>query len=162
MTVILGIDPGTSGALAFYFPDAPNRIAIEDMPVCDKAVIASDLGRIVRTYAPTHAFVEHVHAMPKNGSLASFSLGSAYGTALGVLAMLDVPVTLVLPRAWKASFKIPGGDAGKEKARATALRLFPASADRFARVKDHNRADAALIARHGADTALRPSTEIAA
>jgi hypothetical protein len=30
---ILGIDPGISGAIAFFFPVAPDRVAAEDMPV---------------------------------------------------------------------------------------------------------------------------------
>jgi hypothetical protein len=30
---ILGVDPGISGAIAFYFPAAPNRVAAEDMPI---------------------------------------------------------------------------------------------------------------------------------
>ena len=33
MICILGIDPGASGALAFYFPDQPELIGAEDVPV---------------------------------------------------------------------------------------------------------------------------------
>jgi hypothetical protein len=29
MTCILGVDPGLSGAIAFYFPDQPDRVAID-------------------------------------------------------------------------------------------------------------------------------------
>jgi hypothetical protein len=35
---ILGIDPGLSGATAWYFPAAPDRVAAEDMPVVGGAV----------------------------------------------------------------------------------------------------------------------------
>ena len=41
--------------------------------------------------------------------------------------------------------------ADKEAARAMAVRTFPAIAPRFYRVKDHNRAEALLIARYGQD-----------
>lgn len=151
----LGIDPGVTGALAFFFPAVPNRVSVEDMPVSDKAVDPAALSRIVERYLPTFALVEHVHAMPKNGSLASFSLGRSYGVALAILAVWEIPTRIVSPREWKAPYRIAGGDVGKEKARAEALRLFPASAEHFARVKDHGRADAALLARFGWSSTMR-------
>lgn len=44
-------------------------------------------------------------------------------------------------------------DADKERARALAIRLWPASRH-FERKRDHGRAEAALLARFGAETLL--------
>jgi crossover junction endodeoxyribonuclease RuvC len=38
-----------------------------------------------------------------------------------------------------------------KRPRALALRLFPSTAEHFARKKDHGRAEAALIARYGSE-----------
>jgi crossover junction endodeoxyribonuclease RuvC len=54
----------------------------------------------------------------------------------------------VSPAVWKKHFKLP---ADKEASRALALPLFPATAEHFARKKDHGRAEAALIARYGSE-----------
>jgi crossover junction endodeoxyribonuclease RuvC len=57
---------------------------------------------------------------------------SARGCGRGVLAAAGVPVTFVSPPAWKR--------------RPEAIRRWPARAELFARVKDDDRAEAALIA----------------
>lgn len=77
-----------------------------------------------------------------------FRFGRAYGASLGVLAALRVPTHLVSATKWKRLF---GLDADKEKSRPLALRLWPDRSDLFGRKRDHNRAEAALLARYGAD-----------
>ena len=62
------------------------------------------------------------------------------------MALAGVPTHHVRPADWKRHFKLPGGPEGKEASRALALRMFPASAERFARKMDHNGAEAALLA----------------
>jgi crossover junction endodeoxyribonuclease RuvC len=66
----------------------------------------------------------------------------------GVIAAAGIPLHLVSPAKWKRAY---GLDADKEKSRALALRLWPARADLFGRKRDHGRAEAALIARYGAE-----------
>jgi crossover junction endodeoxyribonuclease RuvC len=67
-----------------------------------------------------------------------------------VVLALGVPLYLVAPTKWKPHFSL-GSD--KEKARALALRLWPTSVH-FGRKKDHNRAEAALLARYGAEVLI--------
>lgn len=155
---ILGLDPGMTGACAFFFPVTPNRIAVEDMPVTDKQVVPAALARMIERFAPTHAYVEAVHSMPRDGHQAAFKFGRSFGTALGVLGALDVPMTLVTPQTWKRAYRLGGEDA-KERARATAQRLFPASVEHFQRIKDHNRAEAALIALYGSGYSVTRTEE---
>ena len=68
----------------------------------------------------------------------------------GVVASLAIPTHMVTPGRWKKHFRL---DADKEKARALAIRLWPSS-EHFERKKDHGRAEAALIARFGAETII--------
>lgn len=148
-TCILGIDPGLTGALAFYFPDHPERVGVEDMPLAGGEIDVPGLVRRIRQFAPNVASIELVGPMPVNGKVALFKLGCAYGIARAAVTALDIPTHIVPPTRWKRHFRL---DADKEKARALALRLFPASGERFGRKKDAGRAEAALIARYLAET----------
>jgi len=143
---IIGVDPGISGAIAFYFPDAPDRVIAEDMPIVDGDIDAATLARRILQMAPTLAVVERVSARPGQGVVSMFKFGKAYGTVLGILATLEVPTHLVTPSMWKKHFRL---SADKEESRALALRLFPATSQHFSRKRDHNRGEASLIAQYG-------------
>jgi hypothetical protein len=144
---ILGIDPGLSGAIAFFFPAAPDRVAAEDMPVVAGEVDAATLAARILQMGPAFAVVERVASMPKQGVASTFKFGASYGAVRGVLTALQIRTHLVAPALWKKHFKL---DSDKEKARALALRLFAASPEHFSRKKDHGRAEAALLAVYGA------------
>ncbi|KAB7788010.1 hypothetical protein [Methylorubrum populi] len=150
-TCIVAIDPGLTGAVAFYFPSAPDRVAVEDMPVVDGEVEPASIIRRIRQMGPTIGIIERVGPMPRDGAVQAFRFGSAYAAAKVAVAACEVPYHLVTPNKWKTHFRIAGGDTGKEQSRALALQFFPASAERFARKKDHGRAEAALIARYAAE-----------
>jgi hypothetical protein len=143
---ILGVDPGASGALAFYWPAKPDLIAVEDMPITDGKVCPAQLADMVRTMKPDRAWLEKVGAMPGQGVTSMFNFGVSFGVAKGVIMALGVPLHLVRPHPWKKAFGL-GSD--KEQARELAIRLWPGQAARFARKKDAGRAEAALIARYG-------------
>ncbi|WP_441232646.1 hypothetical protein [Bradyrhizobium sp. 1200_D9_N1_1] len=128
---LLGIDPG------------------EDMPIAAGEVDAVNLARRVAAMAPDLVFLERVNAMPGQGVSSTFKFGRAYGVVLGVIGAAALPLHLVTPAKWKGHLRL---SSDKEEARALALRLFPACADHFKRKKDHGRAEAALIARYGAET----------
>jgi hypothetical protein len=146
---ILGIDPGISGALAFYFPDHPERVAVEDMPIVGGDVDGVTLAKRIASMSPYVAFLERVNAMPGQGVSSTFKFGKSYGVAIGVISAAAIPLHLVSPARWKGHLHL---SADKEMARALALRLFPACSDHFKRKKDHGRAEASLIARYGAET----------
>lgn len=152
--MIVGIDPGANGALAFL-SDAGNLLAIHDTPTFDvkvgkskrKRIAVAWLASIVADRMPTTAFVERVGAMPGQGVASCFSFGYAAGALEGVLAALGVTITFVTPQSWKKAMQISGDDKGKSRQRAA--QLFPSHAGLFSRVKDDGRAEAALIALHG-------------
>lgn len=148
MTVcVLGIDPGLSGALAFYFTDQPSLITAEDVPVAGGEIDVATLAQRLAQMRPDVCFVERVGAMPKQGVASTFKFGMAFGMVRGVVAAAGIPMHLVTPPVWKKHFRL---DSDKEKARALALRLWPSSTC-FGRKKDHGRAEAALLARYGSE-----------
>ena len=140
---IAGFDPGLSGAIAFFWPIAPDRVAAEDMPIVGGEVDCATLAARIRQMAPDVAIVERVSAMPKQGVSSTFKFGACYGALLGVLAALEIRSVLVTPGVWKRHFRL---DADKEKSRALALRTFAKTPEHFSRKHDHGRAEAALMA----------------
>jgi hypothetical protein len=145
---VLGVDPGLSGAIAFYFPSEPGLITVEDVPVAGDAIDAAALTRRLAQLRPTVAMIELATSMPKQGVASTFKYGRSFGTVIGVISALCIPYHFTSSGRWKKHFRL---DSDKEKARALALRLWP-SAECFTRKKDHGRAEAALIARYGAET----------
>ncbi|MFG1188728.1 RuvC family protein [Xanthobacter flavus] len=143
--MILGIDPGISGGWALLAADG--TLTAGDLPTVASEIDAVTFTKLVRASLPMAAFVEDVHSMPGQGVASTFKFGRAHGTVLGVLAAIEVPIHMVAPTRWKKHYRL---DADKEKARALALRMWPA-ANCFGRKKDHGRAEAALIARFGSE-----------
>jgi len=147
-TCILGVDPGVSGAIAFYWPEAQHRVIAEDAPTAFGLIDAVTLADRIRQLKPDLAIIESVGAMPGQGVSSTFKFGRAVGTVDGILSTLVIPRRFVTPTVWKRHWRL---DKDKEKSRALAIQLFPSCANHFARKKDHNRAEAALIARYGAE-----------
>lgn len=150
---IIGIDPGLSGAIAFY-DTVEGVVEIADMPTVElvrngkkkREVSAVLLSNILTRHKVDAAFVERVNAMAGQGVTSVFSFGRSSGMVEGILAAYDIPTTLVTPQAWQ---KAVGQRAGKDGSRERAMQLFPAQADLFQRKKDDGRSDAALIAYYG-------------
>lgn len=155
---VMGIDPGLSGAISWYFPDEPQLITAEDMPVVDKNIDAAKLARRVKQMQPDVAIIEQVASRPGQGVSSVFKFGVGYGQVQGVVATLGIPMALVTPGKWKRYF---GLSSDKEQSRAAAIKLWPSS-EAFERKKDEARAEAALIAKYGAEVILRQGAKVAA
>jgi crossover junction endodeoxyribonuclease RuvC len=152
MTIILGIDPGISGAVAFYFPMVPSRIAVDDVPVAGGEINGYELARLIRMHRPTLAVIERVNAMPGQGVSSSFNFGRSYGDVRGVVSACDVPMHFVSPQKWKKHF---GLSADKDESRLRAIRMFPNAAESFKLKKHDGRAEAALLALYGAEVLMK-------
>lgn len=146
--IIMGADPGVSGAIAFLDTQAPQQIQVYDTPSVNKELDTATLTRLIKVHTPDLCILERVHAMPKQGVVSVWNFGMAYGMLRGVLGALHVPYQLVTPASWKRHYRL---DADKEAARWMAISIWPACPD-FSRKKDHGRAEAALMAKYGADT----------
>lgn len=155
MGLIVGIDPGITGALAAVTPNGSLQWVL-DMPVRDAGkkgrkaneVDGAGLARFLRVHVADidEVWIEEVAAMPGQGVSSMFSLGDTRGCIRGVCEALGLSVQRVHPRTWKRSY---GLDSDKEAARAYAIRLYP-GCEALDRKKDHGRAESILLARYGA------------
>ena len=148
--IILGIDPGLSGALALY-DHAAGKLDIHDCPLADdngkKTMFLPGIAMIIAEGRIGKCVIERAQAMPKQGVSGMFNYGRGYGCYLGILAALKVPYDRVTPQVWKKSLNVP---SDKDATRARASELLPAHSQLWMRKKDHGRAEAALIAYYGA------------
>ena len=143
---IVAFDPGLSGAVAFVSNDG-TLIDCTDLPTIgektQRRIDAANLAAIIRQHDPTRAVIEAVGARPGQGVSSMFRFGQSLGTIAGVCGALGLPVTWVSPSKWKRE---AGLDATAERSRARAIETWPDRAALFSRIKDHNRAEAALLA----------------
>lgn len=79
--------------------------------------------------------------------MGAFSFGRSRGVVEGVCGALGVPIEFVSPSSWKRIIGLPPGkETAGDDFRGAAIGRWPTQAGLFARVKDHGRSDAALIA----------------
>lgn len=148
--IVVGIDPGASGALALIVDGELTDVI--DAPAIDKRINVptvtewfkgwqTSVGRIDRVV------IENVHAMPKQGVSSSFNFGRALGAVEAVPQALGLVCTYATPSVWKKSMGLVG--KGKGASRQLATDLHPSWAAMFRRVKDDGRAEAVLLAMWG-------------
>ena len=149
--MIIGIDPGISGAVVVLGADGAviDHLNMPAVKVGTKSrVNGAHLGAFLRQYASgSHAYLELVGAMPKQGAASMFSFGHAAGVAEGILQGLGIPYSLVSPYAWKKAARLIGTE--KDAARSRAIQLYPELRVLDLVAKGQAVADAILIARYG-------------
>ena len=160
--IVIGIDIGLTGALGML-DHRGGAARIADMPVMARQgkaayvknqVNAAGLVELLRDWTnpydlnEIHVLIETPIAFPGQHVATTAAAFLTAGLVEGVVAARHYRHTLIAPKEWK---KALGLSDSKEQARARAIRLFPALADELKRVKDHNRAEALLIAKYGWD-----------
>lgn len=149
---ILGIDPGSRGALALLSRDGAVR-AVRDMPTILKGkrkkrlhVDAVALADMIRRAGDIDcAFLEQVHSMPRDGHVGAFRFGDSNGIVRGVLAALGIRVIEISPSVWKQAVRVQASD----DARVRANELFTACSHHWPLHKHEGRAEAAMLALYG-------------
>lgn len=167
MPGILGIDPGTTGALALFDPTKSAasglRWIVADLPVIviepkrkgGNRQTKLNVGAFrdwLRKHAPDRAYLEAMmFAAPgkgggEKGLAGAMRYGSLHGAIEATLLCCDVPVELVQPLSWKRYSGLMKSD--KERSRLKALQLFPDQSATLELKKHQNRAEAMLIVRY--------------
>ena len=174
---VVGIDPGSHGALALVGIGRgwPLFEAV-DMPIRDRGKSVTNnvldgkaLGMLLRRWAPTLVVVEDVQPMPsrpesEDDERRSMPARTAFtfgGFCLGTVAVceaLGLDVVTVRPAQWKKAAGLTRvGDRTRSNVKAESLAvarsLWPGGP--FDRVRDENKAEAALIARFGAASQMK-------
>lgn len=161
--ILMSIDPGLSGAVCFFgsgtilelldiptLPDGASNRQVDIMALC----------RRIDKHKPTHAIIENVQPMPSipgangirrgMGAASSFRFGFAVGQARALVTCYGLEVRLVHPQSWKRWAGLKGPD--KEQSRQKALVLMPSAARWLPLKKDHNKAEALILALYLTDT----------
>ena len=161
--LIIGIDPGLNGALAFLelepkshkvtvveFVSTPSMQKINSK---GRAIVCPELVQAVKGVIKLcpkhekHAFLESVHSMPGQGVSSSFSFGKTVGVVEGIFAALEIPVIPITPQTWKKKFNLLKQE--KDVARRYIITQYPELAEQFKLKKHVDKADAFLIALYG-------------
>ena len=159
--IFIAIDPGITGAIA-AIDDQAQFVLCEDLPVIRHGKLAwidsnelTSLLMTARNGRPARIVVERSQAMPGQGVSSTFCIGVVLGSILAACQRIAVPLDLVPAAVWKRAM---GLDSQKGASLDKARLLFP-TAD-LDRRKDHNRAEALLLAEYGRRTLTR-SAEVA-
>jgi crossover junction endodeoxyribonuclease RuvC len=153
--VFFGIDPGTTGAIAAV-SDSGKLLLCEDLPitrplpkvclvVCEhlRVLMSNALAEVAASNSQSIAMVERAQAFPGQGGSSAFNYGANFGSILTALQIHQFPYDFVSPGSWKKAMGI-GKGAHKDASLDIARRLFPEL--RLERKRDHNMAEAALLA----------------
>ena len=147
---VLAVDIGAHGAAALL-DEAGDLLDVIDLPTLDSGPACRPeisphlLASIIRRWRPARAWVEHIGPRLGDRPAGAFAFGASKATVEAVLACCGVPYRTITPAVWKRAAGIPAGRGMKDLARARAIERWPDRAETFARVKDHDRAEAALI-----------------
>lgn len=115
----IGIDPGKSGAIAVIDDEGrvwnTNTFNKKDYAMLLREMSHPNIGSV-------KVVLEHVGAMPGQGSVSMFNFGANFGFIEGLLAANNLPYELVRPQKWKRMFSCT---SDKNTSVQVAQRLFP-------------------------------------
>ena len=120
--VIVGIDPGQKGGVAWWFSNVPEYGCIP-MPAT-RLQLHTKLAQLKQREENICAVVELCHSMPKQGVASTFKFGKGIGEVLGILTALGAEIIEPTPQAWK-KVVLAGTDKSKKAAIRVAENLYP-------------------------------------
>ena len=152
--LIIGIDPGISGAICFF---EEGRISeIIDMPVMAEGKknkkqvngpqIYNEISLRIKKFQKKDIIVviEQVSAMPGQGVTSMFNFGQSFGVLKGICSAMQLSMYFIRPAKWKKYFNLIKTE--KDASRTKVIEIFPYISSQLSRKKDSNKADAILIA----------------
>lgn len=157
--IILGIDPGLTGAMVLYDSGKDKVLDVYDLPVrgrdygkgkqIDSRMLFYRINALKQKHRVNIAAIENVGPMPKQGPTSSFSFGCSVCSIRTVLDILDLRVIPVHATSWKSRF----GLIGKTKKDTVNMikECYPETVP-FLRLQEYSdRADAVAITVCAAD-----------
>ena len=158
--LIIGIDPGISGALCFF--EDGKILDVIEMPIMTEGKknkkqvngsqvfneISNKINKIDKK--DIKVIIEQVSAMPGQGVTSMFNFGQSFGILKGICSAMQLPMYFVRPAKWKKHFNLINSE--KDASRTRAIEIFPYISPYLSRKKDSNKADAILIASYYFET----------
>jgi len=158
--IIIGVDPGISGAISIL--ENKKVIEVYDTPTMiegkknkrqvNGAQVANIIKQRLNDKNEVVVAVEQVNAMPGQGVTSMFNFGQSFGVIKGICSALSIPIYFIRPMKWKKHFNLI--KTNKDASRTKVIEVYPEISSKLSRKKDSNRADAILIARYFNDTQL--------
>ena len=152
--LIIGIDPGISGAICFFEEGQVNEIL--EMPTMAEGKknkrqingpqIYNEISSRINKFSKKDIIVviEQVSAMPGQGVTSMFNFGQSFGVLKGICSAMQLSMYFIRPAKWKKYFGLIKTE--KDASRTKAIEIFPYISSQLSRKKDSNKADALLIA----------------
>ncbi|HIF62514.1 MAG TPA: crossover junction endodeoxyribonuclease [Candidatus Pelagibacter sp.] len=152
--LIIGIDPGISGAICF-FEDGQIKEII-DMPVMadgkknkrqvNGPQVYNEISSRINKFSKKDitVVIEQVSAMPGQGVTSMFNFGQSFGVLKGICSAMQLSMFFIRPVKWKKYFGLIKTE--KDASRTKVIEIFPYISSELSRKKDSNKADAVLIA----------------
>ncbi len=151
--LIIGIDPGISGAICFFENGEVKEII--DIPsmadgkknkrqINGPQVYNEISSRIKNTPKKEIVVViEQVSAMPGQGVTSMFNFGQSFGVLKGICSAMQLSMRFIRPAKWKKYFGLIKTE--KDASRTKVIEIFPYISSQLSKKKDSNKADAILI-----------------
>lgn len=158
MQYFIGVDPGSPVTLAFVngkgsliaYSGENNQAAkigkyMTNVPELFAATVEGWVSYAATKNGSVIMAIENVGPMPGEGIASAARFAGSVWMARTAAVCFKVPYVMVAPTTWKKHF---GLSSDKEGSRAKACQLWPKYVSRFRNKKDHNYAEAALIAKY--------------
>ena len=152
--LIIGIDPGISGAICFF--KNGEVVDIIDMPCMadgkknkrqiNSQQVYNEISQRILNIPKKEIIVviEQVSAMPGQGVTSMFNFGQSFGVLKGICSAMQLSMYFVRPAKWKKYYGLIKTE--KDASRTKAIEIFPYISSYLSKKKDSNKADAILIA----------------
>lgn len=111
--ITIGIDPGKSGAIAFY--DGRNIVALHRNTESPFEIRNNFYATTIELKDVYYALVEKVNPMPGEGVSSSFAFGRSFGHLEMLLTVFNIQHQLISPQAWMKQF-VPNRPRAKKDA----------------------------------------------
>tara|TARA_Y100000590_G_scaffold213292_1_gene241658 strand:+ start:15052 stop:15546 length:495 start_codon:yes stop_codon:yes gene_type:complete len=152
--LIIGIDPGISGAICF-FENGEVKEIIEMPTMADGkknkrqvngTQIYNEIFKRIENLSKKEIYVviEQVSAMPGQGVTSMFNFGQSFGVIKGICSAMQLSTYYIRPVKWKKYFGLIKSE--KDASRTKVIEIFPYISSNLSKKKDANKADAILIA----------------
>ena len=151
--LIIGIDPGISGAICFFLNG--EVIDIIDMPSMaegkknkkqiNSQQVFNEISERIKNFSKKEIIVviEQVSAMPGQGVTSMFNFGQSFGVLKGICSAMQLSMYFVRPAKWKKYYGLIKTE--KDASRTKVIEIFPYISSKLSKKKYSNKADAVLI-----------------
>ena len=162
--LIIGIDPGISGAICFFEDGQVKEIM--DMPVMadgkknkrqiNGPQVYNEILKRINNFQKKDIIVviEQVSAMPGQGVTSMFNFGQSFGVLKGICSAMQLSTFFIRPAKWKKYFGLIKTE--KDASITKVIEIFQYISSELSRKKDSNKADAVLIASFFYNTYKKP------